>query len=65
MQELHKRKKSSSSMVVNELKEKKNGRTSKLGEDLVKKVRAYIYMVLVDLVMLSLPELQWQVLLIL
>ena len=42
LQELHKRKKSGSSMVVNELKEKKNGRPLILGEDLDRKVRAYI-----------------------
>jgi len=42
LQELHKRKKSGSSMVVNELKEKKNGRPLMLGEDLDRKVRAYI-----------------------
>ena len=42
LQELHKRKKSGSSMVVSELKEKKNGHPLMLGEDLDRKVRAYI-----------------------
>ena len=37
LQELHKRKKSGSNMVVNELKEKKNGRPLMLGEDLDRK----------------------------
>ena len=42
LQELHLRKKAGVSIVVSEIKEKKNGRPLMLGEDLDGKVRAYI-----------------------